>query len=163
MRDVHWGHSIRATRLCALGVFVFVAVLGCGKAPDTRPTRHPTKGTLTYNGKPLKGAVVVFWPLPLEKNDWQTTKPQALVEADGSYQPNCFDQKDGAMAGEYVVTVQYTGETAGPGPDLLKGRHSDPKKPVLKVTIREGENTIPPIEIKGPPLNAKDPTGAGGG
>lgn len=149
-----------SNRVAAVGLLVAL-LAGCGQPPDTRPTRHPTKGTLTYNGKPLKGAVVTFWPLPLDKNDWKTVKPQAMVEADGSYQPNSYDLKDGAMAGEYVVTVLWTGESGGPGPDLLKGKYSDPKKPVLKVAIKEGENAIPPIELKGPAINAADAKGKG--
>ncbi|MBX9626069.1 MAG: hypothetical protein K2X82_19890 [Gemmataceae bacterium] len=134
---------------------VALAACGCGGTPDDKPARFPTRGTLTYNGRPLPGAVVTFHPLPLDKNDWRTVKPGARVEADGSFRANSYDLRDGAMAGEYAVTVLYTGEAGGPGPDLLQGRHRDPKRPVAKVTIAAGENVVPPIALSGPPLNPK--------
>lgn len=147
--------------LAGLGVGLLVLLVvywpfGGGKPKDNHPPCYPTKGTLTYNGKPAKGAVVTFWPLPLEKNDWKTVKPQAIVEADGSYQPNSYDLKDGAMPGEYAVTVLWTGETDDPrNPDLLAGRCADPSRPVLKVSIKEQANEIPPIRLTGPAINPK--------
>jgi hypothetical protein len=110
---------------------------------------------VSYNGQPVKGAIVTFHPLPLDRNDWRTVRPQCVTAADGSFQPSSLGQQDGAMAGEYAVTVMWTGENAGDSPDRFQGRHADPKKPVLKVTVTAGENVLPPIELKGPPINPK--------
>ena len=34
------------------------------------------------------------------------------------------------------------------GPDRFRGRYDDPNTSTLRVTISEGENTLPPIELK---------------
>jgi hypothetical protein len=141
-----------------LAAFALIAAgaAGCSSAPpDDKPARFPTRGTVTYNGKPPKGAVVVFHPLPPEKNDWRTIKPSGSVAADGSFQPNSYDLRDGAMAGEYALTVTWAGEDGAPRADLFLNRYNDPKNPVLRVTIKEGENVLPAIELKGPPVNPK--------
>ncbi len=141
---------------------LFVALLtaslvGCGTAPPPRPPRQPTHGTVTYNGKPPDGAVVQFWPLPLDKVDWRTVKPSARVGPDGVFRLNTYEMGDGAVVGEYAVTVLWTGSNPDvPRPDLFQGRYSDPKRPVLKVTIQDGENALPPITLTGPPVNAND-------
>lgn len=122
------------------------------KAADTfkePPGPQPTRGTLFIDGKPAKGAVVTFWPVPLETVTWRTVKPQAMVEADGSYRPNSYDLHDGAKPGEYLVTVLWTGPDGGPGPDLLKGKYADPKRPVLRVTIGLGDNVVEPLRLDG--------------
>jgi len=136
---------------------------GCEKKPPTHPQPQRTHGTLTYNGKPLKGAVVTFWPLPLENNTWRTLKPAARVEADGTYQVNSFDASDGAAVGQYAVTVLWMGENDdAPRPDFFQGKYSDARKPVLTVRIKEGDNEVPPIHLTGPPLKAVDVPGTPG-
>ena len=66
-------------RSIAIGLLAaaLAAAAGCAKQPPTHPQPQRTHGTLTYNGKPLKGAVVQFWPLPLENVTWRTLKPAA--------------------------------------------------------------------------------------
>jgi hypothetical protein len=90
----------------------------------------------------------------LEGYDWRTVKPQASVEADGSFQPNSYNLKDGAVVGEYALTVIWMGPPNVNGPDLFKGRFGDPAQPVLKVTIKDGDNELPPIHLTGPSVNA---------
>lgn len=151
--------------LLVVSSVVFLVVLyfywpsGGSQPPRQLPTRHKTKGTLTYNGQPAVGASVTFWPLPLKPNDWQAIKPKAIVAADGTFEPNSYDINDGAVQGEYAVTARWTGEEGGQGPDLFKGKYSDPNTPLAKVTITEGENTLPPIALTGPNLTAAAPAG----
>lgn len=147
--------SSAAFRLTGIWVYLVTMTVGCEKQKPSGPPRQPTRGTLTYNGKPVKGAVVTFWRTPLESLDWKVPKPQAEVEADGSFQPNSYGLKDGAVTGDYALTVLWTGESGLPGPDLFKGRYSDPKNPVLKVTIKEGNNELPTIALSGPPVDSK--------
>lgn len=151
----------RTTNRCIAWLLKSALVVGvlfhgaCSK-PQPKKPRHevfPTKGTLTYNGQPLKGATVTFWPLFGEGEMWRRLKPQAVVEADGSFAPNSYDIKDGAPAGEYAVTVMWTGERNGPGPDLLGGRFNNSQYPVMKVTITKGENLLPPITLRGPAIH----------
>ncbi len=44
------------------------------------------------------------------------------------------------------VTMDHGEEIAGP--DRLRGRYGDPARSGLKVTIKEGENALPPIEVE---------------
>lgn len=139
----------------ACSALVIAGTLGCSSsnsAVEAHPDRFPTKGTLTFNGKPAKGATVTFWKTPLDlksKDAWRQIRPMATVEADGSYVPNTFESKDGALPGDYVLTVTWTGESTPPGPDRFAGRFSNPENPVAKVTIKRGDNTIPSIDLKG--------------
>lgn len=143
------------------GCILLSASAGCSgssEAVDVRPDRHPVKGTLTYNSKPAKGASVILWKLPLDlksKDAWRQVRPAATVEADGSFVPNSYDLKDGAMAGDYAVTAIWTGENAEPGPDLFKGRFSNPEQPVLKVTIKQGDNVLPAMNLTGPAIDPR--------
>ena len=41
------------------------------------------------------------------------------------------------------------GETVE-GEDAFNGRYRDPKQPAQKVTIRNGDNSLPPIKLKFP-------------
>jgi hypothetical protein len=153
-------HSAFAA-VVAAGLFLVGA--GCGKPSDSRPTRQTTHGTLTYNGMPLKGAVVVLWPYPLDQIGWRTVKPSARVEADGTYHVNTYELNDGAVVGEYAVCVMYHGDNEDvPRPDFFHGKYSQPGREVMKVTIKEGDNELPPIKLTGPPLKMVDVPGTPG-
>ena len=45
---------------------------------------------------------------------------------------------------------------------MLFRSHSNPSKPVLTVTIHDGDNEVPPIALTGPPLKAVDVPGVPG-
>lgn len=135
-------------------IFLPLFSLGCAEEKPDLPERQPTHGTISYNGEVPNGAVIQLCPLLIEKVDWRTVKPAGRVGADGKFSINTYELNDGAVAGEYVVTVLWTGENPEvPVPDLFKGRYSNPGNPVMKVTIREGENELPPIVLKGPPVS----------
>lgn len=137
------------------GVILSILSLGCADEQQTDlPARQPTHGTITYNGEVPNGAVIQLWPLPIETVDWRTIKPAGRVGPDGKFDINTYELSDGAIAGEYLVTVLWTGENPDlPMPDLFKGRYSDPSSPVMKVTISDGDNQLPPIVLKGPPVS----------
>jgi hypothetical protein len=146
-------------------VIQFIGCSSSNESVDVRPERFPTRGKLTYNGKPAKGAAVTFWKLPLNLksvDSWRQIRPAATVEADGSFVPSSYDLQDGAMAGTYAVTAIWTGENSEPGPDRFNGRFSNPEQPAMKVTIKKGENVLPPIDLNGPPIHPAASTKAGG-
>jgi hypothetical protein len=148
--------------LAFLGVALAAGGTGCGRTEADHPPCYPVRGTVTYNGKPATGAIVRFWPAGAGPTDWKVVKPEAMVGEDGSFQLLSYTPGDGAPVGEYAVTVRWSGRDAPPGPDLLGERFSDPKRPVLKVTVKETGTEVPPIELKGPPLAARNPTKGGG-
>ena len=63
--------------------------------------------------------------------------------------------KDGALAGDYAVTIVWpTYETNGGEEiqtgDRLDGRYADAQNPFTKVTIVRGKNDLPPFELRLP-------------
>jgi hypothetical protein len=81
---------------CAALVFT-----GCGKPEeDGLPSRIQVSALVTYLGQPVSGAHVTFVP----END--TGKPAfGSTNARGVVELSTFEFKDGAIAGEYTVTV----------------------------------------------------------
>ena len=121
------------------------------KTTEVLPETHETRGVVTYNGLPAAGATVTFWKLPLNlrsKDAWRQPRPAAKVEPDGSFVPSCFDWQDGAVEGEYAVTLVWL-NPAEPSRDMLNGRFANPAKPPLTVKISPGENALPPIRLTG--------------
>jgi hypothetical protein len=124
-----------------------VAVLaGCG---DGRVHVHPVQGQVLFEGKPAPHAHVVLHPV--HAND-KTPPPQAKVGADGSFSVGTYQAGDGAPAGEYVVTVQWLLTSAqnpdAPASNRLPVRYSQASTSGLRVQVREGENQLPPLELK---------------
>ena len=79
-----------------LGLF---AVLGCGD--DTGlGQRYPVSGTVTYNGKPVEKGQISF--IATDKNKQRDAN--GFIQ-DGSYTLTTATPGDGALPGEYGVTV----------------------------------------------------------
>jgi hypothetical protein len=89
------GLSMR--RFAALVVIGSCAVAGC--ADDGIGKRYPVSGTVTYKGEPVEKAKISF--VPKDPNGRGAT---GTVE-NGSYTLTTVDTNDGALAGEYRVTV----------------------------------------------------------
>jgi hypothetical protein len=60
------------------------------------------EGVLTLDGKPFAGATITL--MPAESNG---RSANGLSEADGSFRLTTFKPDDGALPGEYKVTVTY--------------------------------------------------------
>jgi hypothetical protein len=73
-----------------------LGVSGCGAKPVK------VAGTVTFDGTPLPNAIVKF--IPTGKGGHEAT---GLTNADGSFQLETFASRDGALPGDYKVTVQY--------------------------------------------------------
>jgi len=117
------------------------------------------KGTVTYKGKPISGAVVSFMMERAPRGATGTT------DANGNYKLTTFDTNDGALVGTHKVTVNKP--VANPlgkesnqltSDDLLKltkegkiepgkiqtpeipEKYTDAKTTPLQFTIEPGEN-----------------------
>jgi hypothetical protein len=141
----------RTPRSARLGLLAAACLLTCS-CGDGRKPAFPVSGKVLHQGKPAKGAMVILHPL--DDPDPKATKPNARAEADGSFRLNTYKTGDGAPAGEYAVTFFWPKPPASPvdhpymGPDLLGDRYRDPKTSPWRVTIREGENELPPFDLK---------------
>ncbi len=131
--------------VCVL--FLLCLATGCG---SSEPTPVSTKGVVkTKSGRPCDNALVVFHPL--DQGRVNDPKPVATTNAEGQFVLTTFAVNDGAIPGEYAVTVVWpgqdaktskmsmTGEGGAVGADQLKGKFGNPSKPLLKVTVpKEG-------------------------
>lgn len=125
-------------------------VVGCGKGGDGPPV-YPVTGKVLVDGKPAAKAEITFYPLAAAPK--ASPQPIATVEADGTFRPSTQLANDGAPAGEYAISIVWRKVTVVQGEeisgdDLLKGRFSDPKRSGLRVTVKEGDNTLNPFELR---------------
>ncbi len=127
------------------------ALAGCGQDQPDRPPVHPVEGQVTLNGQPLAGAYVVLHP----KNnaDPRVIAARGQTDSSGKFRATTFNANDGAVAGEYAVTVQYyqpidNGGSSEPGPNVLPPRLALPDSTDIRVRVTEGPNTLVPIEVR---------------
>lgn len=125
--------------------FALLCSVAFGCTPST-PGPVAAKGTvMTKGGRPCDNALVVFHPL--EKDRINDPKPVGKTDTQGGFVLTTFAENDGAIPGEYAITVVWpgqnskssklsmTGEGGAAGADQLKGKFGDPSKPLLKATI----------------------------
>ena len=86
---------------------LFSATLGCGEG-STGDSPVPVSGKITYKGKPVDGAQVTF--LAVAASGGRSASGQTT--ADGTFTLTTNKTGDGAVPGEYVVTVAKT-ESSG--------------------------------------------------
>lgn len=148
----------RSGWLFSLALCMAALCMGCGD--DWRADTYPARGTITINGEPPEGAVVTFYPVG-EDVDQRKSKPWAIVNADGSYTLQTYEQEDGAPAGEYQVTIKWPWDVtdmAQAMTDRLGKAYSNPESSEWKFTIAEDDNELPPIEITGAKIQSKEQT-----
>ncbi|MFO0799314.1 MAG: hypothetical protein U0804_17745 [Gemmataceae bacterium] len=137
--------SSRALAALALAA----AAAGCGGGISA-PRTHPVSGTVTYKGKAAAGVKVSFHP----QFDMGAVNfvPSATTGQDGKFSLSTAAPNDGAPAGDYVVTFELL--KAGTDKrgldvevDAWKGKYGDPAASDKKVTVRSGDNALPPFVL----------------
>jgi hypothetical protein len=101
--------NVRAIAVLSLCSLVLAA--GCGPDLSHLPKTVPASGVLTLDGKPVEGAQVVIVPANSE-----ATGAYATTDASGKFSLRAFNEKDGAIPGEYKVQVTKTVEVKLAGP-----------------------------------------------
>lgn len=106
---------------------------GCNRSPAT----YCVTGMVTYRGKPVDGAGVMFMP--------SNGRPaSALTDAEGRFTLRTFKQNDGATAGENVVCISKMMPQPGDKTkdamlqnmiSLLPARYATPTISPLRATI----------------------------
>jgi hypothetical protein len=121
---------------------VTALTLGCSERIETRFTCNAT-GVVKVAGQPTAGVYIYLDKI----GNAQSSALGAKSDANGAFSVPL------AAPGEYVITAVWPkvavdhGEEIE-GEDRFQGKYADPLKPVLKATIREGDNSLPPIELK---------------
>lgn len=107
--------------------------------PSKREPTHPTRGKVYFEGTPIPGAVVVLEPVDVKS---KAKRADGAIEADGSFSLTTYRDQDGAVAGEYNVSVTWKTSPAGKTAKLLPARYAAAAKSGLRATIRPGENLL---------------------
>jgi len=128
-----------------LGVSV-VLLASCAKS-DHKPV-YPVRGQVFYNGKPATGALILFHEIKDPAS--QEARPHGQVDQNGDFVLSTYEAKDGAPAGDYVVTVDWRQAIPGRGamgPSVLPPEYGVPQQSPLRSTIRAESNNLPPFRI----------------
>ena len=164
-RGHFWKSAILLIALLAM------APAGCGSSGLAT-----VSGSVTYQGKPAKGATVHFrreGETPQEAANY----PIGIVDEEGKFDLEVAGVGWGAVPGKYKVLVRWPPEskevTAAPAAtknkrtkkgfspsaaelrrdpksssDRLKFRYFNPEKPLLSAEIKPGTNRLDPFELK---------------
>jgi hypothetical protein len=114
-----------------VAVLALLIALGCATKDhwqEGRPPVAPTAGVVTHDGQPLSGANVVFLPKTGTHTAFATT------DDEGRFQLTTFDENDGAVAGEYDVTVTH----------LVIENDADPRDPEHLPPLHHAEYSLIP-------------------
>ncbi|QDT54073.1 hypothetical protein Pan44_21000 [Caulifigura coniformis] len=144
--------------LCA----ALALMAGCGgSASDQwtkdRPKTSPAEAVVTHDGRGIEGASVTFAPVGRDG-----TAAFGLTDAEGKVVLSTFGDKDGAVAGDYMVTVTKKSVDITPNPkdpngpplksvekSLIPARYSSSGTSQLKATIKDGGENKFTFDLKG--------------
>jgi hypothetical protein len=147
------GRGRRAVEMVGwAAVLALVAAFsGCSEEGSKVPV-FPVKGSVKFEGEPAAGAFVVFHPLSPAKPGETPPRPSAQVQPDGTFELTTTSQADGAPAGEYAVTVQWTklikqGNDTLAGPNVIPPIYAKPETTPWKVTVKDAPNQLDPYTI----------------
>lgn len=110
---------------CSVAV---LPLLGCSgsrfdKWRDGLPSPIPAAGTVTYKGKPLAGATVVFLASVPGKN--RSLAAVANTDATGRFVLRTYRDGDGAIAGHHQVTIRKSVAVGPDGKPLIPDERGD--------------------------------------
>lgn len=148
--------SIVAGGLCWVMCVITPALSGCSRAKDA-PELAPASGSITYQGKPLAKAQVVF------ASETGARISRGITDESGRYQLGTFLPGDGAVVGKQRVTVIAQGPprppppgTPGagmpggpslPGLPLISEKYFQPQTSGLTAEVRPREQNVFDIEL----------------
>ena len=126
-----------------------LAISGCSGSGEPRPV--PVSGTVEYNGQPLTQGNVAFVPVVATEGH----AARGSIGPDGSFELTTFESGDGALPGDYKVTVfANDGMRDVPGsalqavgPSLIPERYNKAGTTDLLQTVRDTRTDVK-LELK---------------
>ncbi len=88
-------HSPSVVLCCS--IVVLGSIFGC--SGSDRPKMYPVSGVVSYNGKPVEGAVVVFSAPDAPR------AASGKTDAEGKYKLYTYEEFDGAVSGLHEVSI----------------------------------------------------------
>ena len=122
LRDALFAAAVAA---CMATVFCMAGCSGRGydKWRDGLPPAHPACGVVTYKGKPLEKATVVFLAAVPGKS--RSLAAVAITDSSGRFKLRTYRDGDGAIAGHHQVTVRKTIVVSASGKPLVPNDKGD--------------------------------------
>lgn len=143
---------VRITRALILSLLSIVSLTGCTGSGDGL-TKYSVKGAVKVNGEPAAGIVVRFRSKDASSPGANARFPVGVTDDDGVFRVSTNGEADGAVAGEYEVTIVWPESDEPPLRDRLGGAYATAEKSKLQVTIEPGDNELQPFVLergKGP-------------
>jgi hypothetical protein len=128
-----------------------VSLAGCGDGELKPPPLYPVTGTVTYQGKPVPGATVVFIPEgKFKAKDPARLRPFGTADEQGNYSIAWSEDHEGAAAGKYKVGISAVeavdhgeGDSQKKPVNAIPDNYGNPAKSGLTATVTEdGENVF---------------------
>lgn len=131
-------------------ILLIASVSGCGGSSNPEGvTLVQAKGKILVDGKPVAGLSIQLNP----RFDWKSDAvpyPHATTDQDGSFLLETFRPGDGAVSGDYEVTITSpSSEGLGRITDPIGLLYADPTKSGLTAKILDSDTTIPDFQLKG--------------
>lgn len=127
---------------------------GCGE--DWQAETYPAHGRIAINGEPPAGAIVELRSVHAQP-DVRDSRPWGVVDAEGRFVLSTYEAGDGAPRGEYKVIIRWPPDVTQPSlADRLGGAYATSDKSQWSVSIEEGENELPSIDITGAKVASKE-------
>ncbi|HEV7280587.1 MAG TPA: hypothetical protein VGN57_10310 [Pirellulaceae bacterium] len=127
---------------------------------------HPATGEVRWQGKPVAGVRITLHPTGAATPPAGDLRPSGTSEANGTFSLSTYEIGDGAPVGEWKVTAVWpdpdfkprtpeeieaaSGASGDSKPDKLRGKFATPVDSFWLITIAEGVNSLPPIDLSKP-------------
>lgn len=128
---------------------ILAAMAGCGTDENLPPT-VPVTGKVVYQGKPVKNAIVKFFPA----ENVEGNPAYARTVDDGTYQLTTYEFADGAVPGEHTVTVRLFN-----APITLPAQYGSRETTPLHFTVESETENHFEIVLEGKGARRSSPAG----
>lgn len=132
-----------ASRGASMFSFVILAwvMVGCGPARDPNlPATAVARGQVLYDGQPFDQGTITFHPIGAGNLG------VSRLDAEGRFSLSTYQDDDGAVVGEHVVTIDVPPPVDGDDESRtapLPAEYTDPATSPLKVSIpEEGDEAL---------------------
>lgn len=141
--------------LCALVCGFGLA--GCGGGEVKPPPLFPVTGTVTYQGKAVPGATVVFLPTAKQKaKDPPLFRPFGVADDEGNYSLMWSEDHEGAPAGQYKVAISAVapatddeeGDSQTKPANAVPDKYGNPATSGFSATVEDGGENVFNFELK---------------
>jgi hypothetical protein len=143
-------------RVLGLGLCTLICALASGCGGEKVPPLYSVTGKVTYNGKPVPGATIVFvsdipYKPKSKKDDGDQppmNRPSGKTDDNGEYELFWNDDHVGVPAGKYKVGISGVEFEAGDDedevrPNKVPNKYSNPDKSGFKHEVKaDGDNVF---------------------